>query len=108
MIEVFKWKEGINKGDISEVLKMKEEGITRSNGFKLDKFKFKKDIGNYWFGNRFVDLWNSLPPAVINSNLVDSFKTRYTINTTFLPGGRMALTAAMSCLEGIGYNPSYF
>ena len=59
MIEVFKWKNGINKGDISEVLKMKEEGITRSNGFKLDKFRFKKYIGKYWFGNRVVDLWNS-------------------------------------------------
>ena len=51
MIEVYKWKKGINKDDISEVLKMKEEDITRSNGFKLDKFKFKKDIGKYWFGN---------------------------------------------------------
>ena len=48
MIEVFKWKKGINKGDKSQVLKMKEEGITRLNGFKLDKFKFKKDIGKYW------------------------------------------------------------
>ena len=76
MLEVFKWKEGINTGDISEVLKMKEEGITRSNGFKLDEFRFKKDIGKYWFGNRVVDLWNTLPPAVINSNTVGSFKTR--------------------------------
>ena len=54
---------------------MKEEGLTRSNGFKLDKFKFNKDIGKYWFGNRVVDLWNRLPPAVINSNSIDSFKT---------------------------------
>ena len=76
MIEVFKLKNGINKGDISELLKMKEEGITRSNGFKLDKFRFKKDIGKYWFGNRVVDLWNTLPPAVINSNSVDGFKTK--------------------------------
>ena len=77
MIEAFKWNNGINKGDISEVLKMKEESMTRSNGFKLDKFRFKKDIGKYryWFGNRVVDLWNSLPPTVINSNSVDSFKT---------------------------------
>ena len=47
MIEVFKWKNGINKGDISEVLKMKEEGISRFNGFKLEKLRFKKDIGKY-------------------------------------------------------------
>ena len=57
---------------------MKEHGITRSNSFKLDKLKFKEDIGKYryWFENRVVDLWNSLPSAVINSNLIDSFKTR--------------------------------
>ena len=35
MIEVFKWKMAINKGDINEVLKIKE-GITRSNCFKLN------------------------------------------------------------------------
>ena len=74
MIEVFKWKNGINKGDISEDLKMKEKSITQSNGLKVDKFMFKKDTGKYWIGNRVVDLWNSLPPAVINSNSVDSFK----------------------------------
>ena len=45
-----------------------KEGITPSNGSKLDKFKFKKDIGKYWCGNRVVDLWNSHPPAVINFN----------------------------------------
>ena len=47
MIEVFKWKKGINRDDISEVIKMKDEGITRSNGFKLDKLKIKKDIRKY-------------------------------------------------------------
>ena len=34
-IEVFKWKKGINKGDISEVLRKEEKGITRSNGFNF-------------------------------------------------------------------------
>ena len=73
MIEVFKWKEGINKGDMSERGTKEEEGITRSNGFKLDKFKNSRKMwGKYWFEN---DLWNSLPPAIINSNSIDSFKT---------------------------------
>ena len=75
MIEAFKWKNGINNGISVEVLKMKE-GITRSNGFKLDKFRFKKDIGKRWFENRVVDLWDSLPPAIINSNSITSYKTK--------------------------------
>ena len=76
MIQVFKWKEGLNNGGLSDVLKMKEEDVTRSNGFKLDKFKFKTDVGKYCFGNRVVNLWNSFPPVIINSNSIDSFKTK--------------------------------
>ena len=45
---------------------MKEVGITLSNGYKLDKFRFKKDIGKHWFGNGVVDMWNSPPSAVGN------------------------------------------
>lgn len=32
LIETFKWVKGINKGDISKVLKFSEERRTRSNG----------------------------------------------------------------------------
>ena len=69
IIVFLRWKKGINKGDISQVLKMKEEGITQSNGFKLDKFKFKKDIEELVW-------WNSPPPAIINSISIDRVKTK--------------------------------
>ncbi len=39
---------GYNKGDINKVLIMREQGRTRSNGFKIDKFRFNKDIGKNW------------------------------------------------------------
>ena len=45
MIEVFKWMKGINKGDLNEVLIPTSNLRTRNNGFKLDKLKFKKEIG---------------------------------------------------------------
>ncbi len=45
MIEVYKWVRGINNGDVNKVLHVSEPGRTRSNGFKLDKFRFNKDIG---------------------------------------------------------------
>ena len=76
MIEVFKWVAGINKGDINDVLKFSEGERTRSNGFKLDKFRFKKDIGKYWFGNRVVDMWNSLPNEIVGVTKLESFKNK--------------------------------
>ena len=76
MIEVFKWSKGFNKSDITEVLKLSENDRTRTNGFKLDKFRFRKDIGKHWFGNRVVDMWNVLPNSVISSETIECFKRR--------------------------------
>ena len=76
LIEVFKWMKGINKGDISRVLKVSSQDRTRSNGFKLDKFRFQKEIGRNWFGNRVVDEWNRLPSDIIAAPSLDSFKHR--------------------------------
>ena len=76
MIEVFKWMKGINSGDINKVLLVSEPGRTRSNGFKLDKFRFNKDMGKYWFTNRVVDEWNKLSSHVVSANTLDSFKRR--------------------------------
>lgn len=76
MKEVFKWVSGINKGDINDVLKFSNNERTRSNGFKLHKFRFRKDIGKCWFGNRVVDMWNSLPNAIVEARTLESFKSR--------------------------------
>ena len=76
MIEVYKWFNGINKGDINRVLKLNNLGRTRSNGFKLDKTRFRKEIGRNWFGNRVVDTWNALPRNVVNAKTLNIFKNR--------------------------------
>lgn len=76
LIEVFKWVRGFNKGDISKVLIVSDPGITRTNGFKLDKFRFKKEIGRNWFTNRVVDEWNRLSRDVVGATTLDCFKKR--------------------------------
>ncbi len=45
MIEIYKWMNGYNKGDINKVLVLvvREQGRTRNNGFKVDKFRFSRD-----------------------------------------------------------------
>ena len=45
LIEVFKWIKGFKKGDINKVLIVKEKVRTWTNGYKLDKFTYRKDIG---------------------------------------------------------------
>ena len=47
MIEVFKWVKGINKGNINQVLEISSQDRTRGNGYKLEKLRFRTDLGGY-------------------------------------------------------------
>ena len=75
-IEVYKWIKGYNKGDINKVLIFSEQNRTRNNGFKLNKFRFRKEIGRNWFTNRVLGEWNGLSSHIINANSLGSFKNR--------------------------------
>ena len=55
LIEVFKWVKGFNKGDVGKVLMVSSQDRTKNNGFKLEKCRFRKEIGRTWFTNRLVD-----------------------------------------------------
>ena len=76
LIEVFKWYRGYNKGDISKVLRVSKQDRTRNNGFKIEKGRFKKEIGKNWFANRVVDEWNGLSSQVVGAKTIESFKRR--------------------------------
>ena len=45
MVEVFKWVKGINKGNIDQVLEISSQDRTGGNGYKLEKLRFKTDLG---------------------------------------------------------------
>ena len=75
-IEVYKWVKGFNKGDIRKVLIVSGPGRTRTNGYKLKKFRFKKEIGKNWFTNRVVDEWNRLSSHVVSAKSIDCYKNR--------------------------------
>ena len=51
-------------------------GRTRTNGYKLEKFRFKTEIGKNWFTNRVVDEWNRLISHVVSAKSIDCFKNR--------------------------------
>ena len=71
---MFKWFNRRDKKD--KVLLVKEQVITRTNGFKQDKFRFRKEIGKNWFTNRVVEEWNKLSKYVVSAERVDIFKKK--------------------------------
>ena len=75
LIEVFKIFKGIDKVDYSNMFKFGDNIRNRGHFLKLDKPRCNIDIRKYFFSNRVVDEWNSLPVAVIGSTTVDSFKS---------------------------------
>jgi len=51
----------------SPVLKLNLSTITRGNRYKLDTHRTKYDLRKYFFTNRVVNVWNSLPDTVVMS-----------------------------------------
>ena len=76
MIEVFNWVKGINKGNIDQVLKIISQDSTRGNGYKLEKLRFRTDLGRYWFTNRVVNDLSRLGRHVVIGESIGSFKRR--------------------------------
>ena len=75
-MEVFKWYRGYDKGDVNRILRISNQDRTRNNGFKLEKSRYKKEIGKNWFSNRVVDEWNALSGQVVSARTIESFKRR--------------------------------
>ena len=49
---------------------------TRGHKWKLAKEKFHTDIRKYFFTQRVVNVWNSLPGHVVEAETLGVFKTR--------------------------------
>jgi len=50
--------------------------ITRGNDRRLQKARVVYDLRKYYFTNRAVNIWNSLPNHVVLSDTVNIFKSR--------------------------------
>ena len=74
LIEVFKILNGFD--EIKNILVLDDNLITRNNGHKLKGKSFKTDIAKNFFTNRIVEVWNKLPPDVVNSDTINNFKNK--------------------------------
>ena len=50
--------------------------VTRGNDFKLSKNRSHYDLRKFSFAGRIVNIWHSLPNAVVDVDSVDLFKSR--------------------------------
>lgn len=76
MIEVYKILTGNYDKDSCLKLTTSHLTFTRGNCYKLENARSRYDIRKYFFTNRVVNTWNSLPDIVVTANTVDCFKDR--------------------------------
>ena len=76
LIQVFKIIKGIDRIDVNTFFTMTTDSRTRGHKFKIQKLRSRLNIRKYFFTNRIVDSWNSLPECVIEVETVDAFKNR--------------------------------
>jgi ribonuclease P/MRP protein subunit RPP40 len=76
MIETFKIMHGLYNVDSTLHFILSHNVLTRGHRFKLFHMHVHYDLRKYFFVNRIVSLWNSLPDYVVSADTVNSFKNR--------------------------------
>ena len=79
LIEVFKIVHGIYDPVTTKSLltRVSDSSITRKhNKFKLTKQRTNKNGYKYFFTNRVINLWNSLPDNIADAKSINSFKNK--------------------------------
>ena len=77
LIEVFKILKGFSKVNYNTWFTLAVNNRTRGHSLKLTKSRSRLDIRNYFFSQRVVNAWNSLPCEVVEAESVNAFKNRY-------------------------------
>jgi len=79
MIELFKIIKHKYDCKVAPELIYNINRVTRGNDFRLSKNRSHYDFRKFSFTNRIVNIWNSLPIAVVDVDSVDLFKSRLNI-----------------------------
>ena len=75
VIQVYKILNQIDRVDIDKFFTMSELS-TRGNSLKIFKPRSRLKVRSSVFSNRVVDVWNSLPNAVVTAPSLNAFKSR--------------------------------
>jgi hypothetical protein len=74
MIQVNKLVYGLYDSSSCNNLEFFRNVNAKGSSFKLDKNQFHCDVCEYYFVNRIVSTWNSLPGEIVSLTSLDSFK----------------------------------
>jgi len=75
MIEMYKILSGKYDTVVTLGVTRKHSHITRGNHLRLEKIRSKYDLRKYFFTNRVVSTWNSLPKDVVLCDTINKFKS---------------------------------
>lgn len=75
-LEMLKCIKGINKVNYKKLFKLSSVSRTRGHKWKLAKDYFHTDNRKYFFTQRVVNVWNSLPGHVVEAETLGVFKAR--------------------------------
>jgi len=76
LIEVFKMLKSNDRVDFNKYFEIQSYNRTRGHNCRIVKQRSNLDIRKYFFSQRVVNTWNSLPQTVIDADSVNSFKNR--------------------------------
>ena len=76
LIEMFKIFKGFDNMNAENYFTLDQSVTRRRHDFKVIGKRFSSDEAKHFFFNRVVNVWNSLPSIVIESNTVATFKNR--------------------------------
>jgi hypothetical protein len=85
MILVYKLISGIYDSNIACKLNKPTNYVTRGHHFRLSKLHIRYDLRKYFFGNRIVSIWNSLPDYVVDSNSILIFENGMLLLSYYSP-----------------------
>ena len=74
VIETYKIMQGMSKVDRGKLFSLSQNTRTRGHTLKLRAGRVKTDKRKYFFTQRIVSLWNSLPQDVVMASGLDAFK----------------------------------
>ena len=76
LIVVFQYLKGAYKKDGESLFSRACCNRTRSNGFKIERGRFRLEIRKNFFTMRVVEHWHRLPREVVNAPSLETFKAR--------------------------------
>ena len=74
VIECYKFTHRLYKSE--KPFTIDDDTTRRGHSLKIKKVRAEKELRKHFFGNRIVNLWNSLPENVVTAPSINSFKNR--------------------------------